>query len=250
MTGRAICVFLIVSLAGSAAQERPLPDADAFFAAARENLARAGREQARFAYKERRTELHMNPFGRMGTGGVRINQVTPGEEPGVTHRRLLERDGKPVPDAKTERVERRRRPEGRSSIEDAASVLTFKMDRRERIDGRDVIVVRFAPKPDAKPQTREGRLATVLKGTIWVDEVTHEVMRAEATATDDVSYGFGMIARLNKGATMELTREPVAGGVWLPTSLRFSGEGRALLVRKVTVNHVIEWFDYQLAGSR
>jgi hypothetical protein len=124
------------------------------------------------------------------------------------------------------------------------------MNRRERIDGRDVIVVLFEPKPEAKPQTREGRLAKVLKGTIWVDEAAREVMRAEATAIDDVSYGFGMIARLNKGATMSLTREQVDGDVWLPTSIRFSGEGRALMFRKLTVNHVIEWFDYRAAGSR
>jgi hypothetical protein len=168
----------------------------------------------------------------------------------VTWRLLLERDGKPVPDARPERSERRRSPEERSSVEDTASVLAFTMDRRERIDGRDVIVVRFEPKPDARPQTREGKLATVLEGTIWVDEAAREVIRAEATAIDDVSYGFGMIARLNKGATMSLTREQVDGDVWLPTSVRFSGAGRALIFRRLTVNHVIQWFDYQLAGSR
>ena len=83
-----------------------------------------------------------------------------------------------------------------------------------------------------------------------MDEQAREVIRAEATAIDDVSYGFGMIARLRKGATMSLTRERVDGDVWLPTSVRFSGEGRALMFRRLTVNHVIEWFDYQVAGSR
>ena len=35
-----------------------LPDQESFFNAVRENLARATREQHRYAYKERRTELH------------------------------------------------------------------------------------------------------------------------------------------------------------------------------------------------
>ena len=52
------------------AQQAPLPDAEAFFAAARENLARAGQAQQRYAYKERRTELHRNPFGRIGHAAV------------------------------------------------------------------------------------------------------------------------------------------------------------------------------------
>jgi hypothetical protein len=238
-------VLAVAAVAAPAGQPAPLPDPEAFFAATRDNLARAGQLQDRFAYKERRTELHMNPFGRLGTGGVRVQQVTPlPGQPGVFERRLLERDGKPVPDSKPERFERRRRPQGRSSIDDAASALTFTIDRRERIDGRDVIVVRFAPKPGAKPQTREGRLATVLEGAVWIDEAAHEVMRAEATAIDDVSYGFGMIAKLKKGASMSLTRAPVASQIWLPTSVRFSGEGTAMLFRKLTVKHVIEWFDY------
>jgi hypothetical protein len=238
----------LISL-GAAAQETPLPDSATFFTATRENLAKAAQAQDGFAYKERRTELHMNPFGRLGTGGVRVSQMTPSGEPGVYHKLLLERDGVKVADARPERVERRRRPEGRSSMEDAASAMTFTMDRRERIDGRDVILVRFEPKAGAKPQTREGRVAAVLKGTIWVDEAQREVVRAEATAIDDVSYGFGMIAKLRTGATMSLTRAPADGGIWLPTSLRFSGEGTALMFRKLTVKHVIEWFDYQRVGG-
>jgi hypothetical protein len=253
---RAALVSTLLSLASFLGQEpplpqRPLPEAEPFFAAARDNLARAGQVQDRYAYKERRTELHMNPFGRIGTGGVRVQEVTPGSEPGVFFRRLLERDGMPVADARPERFERRRRPQARSSIEDTVAVLRFEVARRERVGGRDQIVVTFEPKEGAKPQTREGRLARVLKGTIWIDEEALEVVRAEATAMDDVSYGLGVVARLRKGAVMSLTRERVADRVWLPTSVRFSGEGRAMLFRKLNVNHVIEWYDYQLvAGSR
>ena len=66
---------------------------------------------------------------------------------------------------------------------------------------------------------------------------------------DEVSYGLGVIARLRKGATFALTRAPVDGDVWQPTTLRFTGEGRAIVFRKLTVNHVIEWFGYRAVGS-
>jgi hypothetical protein len=224
---------------------RPLPDEEAFFAAARENLARAGREQNRYAYKERRAELHMNPFGRLGAGEVRLYEVTPGPEPSVYYRRLLERDGKPVRDSTPERQERRVRPQARSAIDDTIATLRFTVDRRETVNGRDQIVVRFEPRPDAKPQTREGRMAKAFKGQIWVDENAREVVRVEAIAIDDMSYGFGLIARLNEGTIVTLAREPVAGGIWLPTSMHFKGSGRALLVRKLTVDYVIDWFEYR-----
>jgi hypothetical protein len=234
------------------AAQRPLPDEEAFFAATRENLARATREQHRYGYKERRTELHMNPFGRLGTGEVRLYEVTPGPEPSVRFRRLLERDGTPVSDSEPEREEQRARPQGRSAVEDTVATLRFSMIGRETVEGRDAIAVRFEPRPGADPETREGRMAKAFAGTIWIDEAAREVMRVEATAIDDLSYGFGLVARLNEGATAMLTRAPVGRGLWLPTSIRLTGEGRALLfLRKLQVDHVIEWFDYrEFSASR
>ena len=222
----------------------PLPNEETFFAAARENLARAGQEQWRYAYKERRTELHMNPFGRIGSGGTRVFEVVPTSRTAST-RRLLERDGKPVPDARPEPQERRQRPQRRSAVEDTVATLRFAITRRETLAGRDVVVVRFEPKPDADPQTREGRLARAFRGLIWVDEAEREVVRVEATAIEDLSFGYGVLARLNKGTNVRLERERVDTGLWLPTSLRFAGEGRAMLFRRLHVDHVIEWFDYR-----
>jgi hypothetical protein len=77
-----------------------------------------------------------------------------------------------------------------------------------------------------------------------------EVVRVEATAVDDISYGLGVVARLNKGATVTLVRERVDAETWLPTSIRFSGDGRAIVFRKLHVDHLIEWFDYKRVALR
>jgi hypothetical protein len=238
-----LLAVLFVPAIGSS--QRPLPEADAFFVETRQNLARSDREQHRYAYKERRTELHMNPFGRLGTGGMQLFEVTPGREPGVYHRRLLERDGKPVPAAKPEETRRRSRPQGRSTMEDVVATLRFAIDRREPVDGRDAIVVRFEPRPGANPQTREGRMARAFKGVIWVNEQAREVIRVEAVAIENLSYGLGVIARLGEGTSVKLTRERIDDHVWLPTSIHFKGTGRALLVRKLNIDFGVEWFDYR-----
>ena len=78
-----------------------------------------------------------------------------------------------------------------------------------------------------------------------MDEAAREVIRVEATAVDSISFGFGLIARLNKGTTVTLTREPIDGSTWLPTSIRFAGEGRALLLRRLNVDQRIEWSEYK-----
>src|SRR5688572_26457356 len=160
--------------------QRPLPEEQPFFAEARKNLARSNQVQYRYAYKERRTELHMNPFGRLGTGEVRLYEVTPGSHDREYFRRLLERAGTPVAAGAPERQERR--PTTGRSLEDVMATLRFSIARREMVNGRDAIVVQFEPRPEANPQTRQGNIAKVLKGSIWVDEAAREVVRAEATA--------------------------------------------------------------------
>ncbi len=246
---RALALVLFAPFFLNSQGVRPLPDRDVLFKATRENMIRAAREERYFAYKERRTELHTNPFGHIGTGPTRVYDVVPLAD-GAFTRTLLERDGKPVSDAEVERIDLRtrgRRPErsGPSVVEDVISALEFTLDHRERLNGRDTILVTFAPRPNAKPQTREGRLVRSFTGRIWVDEEAHEVIKSESTATEDLTYGYGIVARLNQGTKVSVTREPVEPDLWLPTSLRFQGHGRALLVRRLDVDFGVDWFDYR-----
>ena len=231
--------------AGLRAQTRPLPAPEPFLEEVRENLARSDREQYRYAYRERRSDLHTNPFGRLGTDGMLLYEVKPGEELGLYFKQLIERDGQPVTDEKQERVDRRNRPEENRSVHDVVATLEFELAGRELRDGRDHVVVSFGPKKDARPRTRQGKMAKVFKGTVWIDEAAREVARVEATAIDNLSYGWGIVARLNDGTRITMVREPIDSGVWLPTSIRLIGEGRAILFRKLKLDFSIEWFDYK-----
>jgi hypothetical protein len=245
--GLALRLAVVASLLQSATAKdvRPLPAPDAFFEAVRANLGRSQDDQKLFAYKERRTELNLNPFGRLGTGEVRVREVTPVEGGSAVTIRLIERDGKPVTDSEPVRRPMRMAARGRRVVDDVAATLDVSMNRRERLDGRDAIVAAFKARPDAKPQTREGRIARNFTGEIWIDELTREVTRIDAKAIDDVAFGYGVLARLNKGATVTLRRQMVHGNLWLPVSMRFSGEGRALLLRKLTIDFAVDWFDYK-----
>jgi hypothetical protein len=222
---------------------RPFPEPTAFFEAVRANLARSQDDQRLFAYKERRTELNLNPFGRLGTSGVRVREVTPIEDGSAVTIRVIERDGKPVADSAPVRRPMRMSTRGRRVVDDVAATLDVSMNRREHLDGRDAIVAVFKARRDAKPQTREGRIARNFTGEIWIDEQMREVFRIDAKAVDDVAFGYGVLARLNKGATVTLRRELVQGNLWLPVSMRFNGEGRALLLRKLTIDFSVAWFD-------
>ncbi|MGE0041593.1 MAG: hypothetical protein AB7H88_06600 [Vicinamibacterales bacterium] len=271
-------LVLVVALGGAAAAQgpgaqAPLPDRDGFLAAARERIASNQQLQSRYTYKERKADLRLNPFGRMGAGPVELYEVFPDPARGVSYRRLVARDGVPVPAADVARqdreflagyekwrtqmaregadqaaarraeLERVRREEAETSRE-VLALFTFELAGRDTLDGEPAIIVRFDPVRDPKPRSREAKVASRFAGRAWVHETDHEMMRLEAEAIDDVSFGWGIIARLHKGARVVVTRRRV-GAAWLPAVTTFEGTGRALLFRKVVFDYTHEYFDYE-----
>lgn len=263
----AACALLA---AHSAAQD--LPHRDTFLRETREALTKSQQLWHRYAYTERRTELHLNPFGRMGMGGMRVSEVRPSADPRLTYRRVIERNGAPVSQFELNRQdadyraraaqvtretagadvddEKRRqhdellaRRRAQMIIDDVVSALRFDLVRREVRDGRPAIVISFAPHANARPSTREGRLANVFTGHLWVDEATRELMHLEAVAGDDVSFG-GFVAKVYEGTKAAVVRQEIEPGVWMPTRLTLTGDVRALF-RKAKIDHVVEWFDYR-----
>jgi len=269
-TGVAIIAACGVLLVRTSAQQAALPDRETFLREARETLGRSQQVWHQYSYKERRTDVHMNPFGRMGTGDTRVLEVRPSPNPQLTYKRLIERNGAPVPkheldrqdveyrarvaaleqrvDGAGDREKRERddllaRRRAQMVINDVLDTLQFDLVRREVRDGRPAIVVSFAAKAQARPSTRQGRIARVFKGHAWVDEASREVTAVEAVAVDDVAFG-GFIAKLYEGTHARLRREEIDTHIWMPTRVHLSGDVRALF-RKTKIDYVVEWFDYR-----
>ncbi|MGH9253866.1 MAG: hypothetical protein ACRD3C_04770 [Vicinamibacterales bacterium] len=255
------------------AQDRPLPNPDMFYRVVRDNLARAERATHLYTYKERRTDIHTNPFGKLGTDGTSLFEVYPSPARQLIYRRLVERDGKPVaphelagqdreyrarvagvlrdnasrtPDQRLlEQESEGARQRRQRAMEDVVDTLQFQVTGRTTYAGVSAIVITFTPKPDARPATRQGRTAQKFAGTVWVDEAAAEVMRVEARSIGDLSYGLGIVARLGEGTRATVTRRAVGDDLWMPTELTLAGRGRAVLFRRLVVDFAIEWFDYR-----
>jgi hypothetical protein len=269
---RVLLAMLLLTM-GAAAQSPPLPDEEQFFAEARKRLASNDLLQSRYSYRERSTELRLNPFGRMGTGPVLVHEIYPHPEEELTYRRLVERDGHAIGRAELNQQDAeyreklaawRRRTAGENTSEralrlkkaaearakdaalarEARDMFDFTITGREMREGEPAIVISFTPRPDASPRSREGRVAKAFAGRAWVHEREYEVMHVEAKAIDDASFGFGVIARLHKGSEAQFTRRRI-DGVWLPAETRFKGTGRALLVRKILIDFSRTYFDYR-----
>ena len=115
--------------------------------------------------------------------------------------------------------ERRRRAEEDAAarerastvIDDVVETLQFRVEGRAIHNGEEAIAIAFVPKPNARPKTRQGRLAQDFTGTMWVREADAEVMLLEAQAVDNISSGLGIVATLTKGTIATMTRRPVTG---------------------------------------
>jgi hypothetical protein len=267
-----LAVAIVVPNAADGQHDEPLPVPDALYRRVRENLLKAESVAHLYAFKERRTEVHTNPFGRIGTGGTQLFAVYPSPVRQLTYRRLIERNGVPVPAAELteqdQRYRRRvaevrqatathaeeqrrladdasRRERRQRRVEDIVDALQFTIQGRTVRNGVPAIIIGFTPRPGAKPVTREGRTAVNFQGTVWVDEAASEVMGVEATSIDDISFGLGIVARVGKGAKATMTRKVVADGVWMPTRMTLEGRGRAALVRALVIDFAVDWFDYR-----
>jgi hypothetical protein len=275
VSGRLVLAALCAATTGLFAQpSRPLPDQERFFAETRKHLASNDLIQSRYSFRERSTELRLNPFGRtVGTGPVNTYEVYPHPEEELTYRRLIERDGKPLDaseiadqdqdyrerladwlrehsreNASERELRQRKAAEARQKdaalAREALDLFDFQITGRDTWDGQPAIIVSFSPRPGGSPRSREGRVAYAFAGRAWVHEHEHQVMNVEAQAIADVSFGWGMIAKLHRGSKARFTRRRIDGH-WLPVETRFEGTGRALMVRRVVIKFSRDYFDYK-----
>jgi hypothetical protein len=269
-----LAVLLLFTVGLAAQPATPLPDEEAFFAETRKRLASNDLIQSRYSFRERTTELRLNPFARtIGTGPANVYEVYPHPEEELTYRRLVEREGHPL--STDELVEQDRdyrekladwqarlvregtsarqlrqqksseaRRKDQEMAREALEMFDFRITGRDTWENEPAIIVSFTPRPGAAPRSREGRVARAFTGRAWVHEFEYEVMNVEARAMSDVNFGWGMIAKLHKGSVVRFTRRRINGS-WLPVESRFSGTGRALLLRRVVINFERNYSDYE-----
>ena len=265
-----------VSIAGSsliAQDDRPLPDAESFLKEVRANLQLDNDILDGYTYLERRTEADIGFFGGVATEPPKLYRVYRSRELDMFYRRLLEVDGEPIDDEELIRQDRRHlaeqlkaaRERARESEKDRAKRLNkaaeaankrrdmmtevlglfeYRIEHREQLDGRPMIVVSFTPRANVDPKTRPGKFLAKAAGWVWVNEDDRQVIRVEAAATSDITIGFGLIARLHRGSHIAVRRTQV-GDRWLPAGFDFTGSGRTLLFRTFQVDINAAYSDYE-----
>jgi len=272
---RIIAVALcLLTLPHVLAQQRPLPNADAFLQETKKHLQTDSTLQSSYSYVETRRELKIDSRGQATGESVKVFESYPGLPGEGRWERLISEDGKPVPaevlakvdgerkkkaedyaqrltsqTAKTAADQRREwekdQRETARIVDDIYRVYDIRMVGRETIDGHDTIAFSLTARPNPQPQTREGGMMRHFAVRAWISETDYELARLEAEATDTVPIALGLLARVSKGSRLTFERRKVNGEVWLPARASYMGSARVALVKTIRRGGSSEYSNYK-----
>ena len=188
---------------------------------------------------------------------------------GEPHRKMIERHGKPLPESErakeqqkldraTEKLanesedargrrlaqEEKRREKEREFLREVPELYDLRIEKSDRIDGRDVWVIAAEPKPGYRPKRSDARPLMKIHGRIWIDKSEYQWVRIEAETMETISFGL-FLARLNPGAKLVFEQARVNNELWLPKRMVTRGAGRLGLVKKLAIEEEITWSDYR-----
>lgn len=254
-----IIASALLSVTALVAQERPLPDQESFLRDVRTRLQTDSTLQSGYIYVETRREQKVDGRGQVEQESVKVYESYPGLPGEDRWERLISENGRPraasdlekelrnrqkkaeamvleatdqpaKQQARQQREYATRRREFDAMLDDLFLVYNIRMERRELLDGHETIMFSLTPRREAKPRTREGSQMRAFAVRAWISESDRELVRVDAEAIDTLSMGFGLLARLHKGAKLSFLRTKVNDEVWLPSRVSYSGSARVGLV--------------------
>ena len=267
MTG----LFVFAAFLLAQEQPKPLPEIKPFLAELRKTLHTDSHLLGQYTYTEKQTMMQLDSRGTSKTTEVNVFEVFPRTPERVGYRRRIVKDGVPLSssDLKKEdqavgkRVEDAERRRSRISpeelernreerlrreeriIDDALGVFDIQIAGRDDVNGRPAILLTFRPRTDYKPKTSEGRNMQHVAGRAWIDEEDHQVARVEMEVIDPISIGFGLLARLQKGASIIAERRKFNGEIWLPVRTEITLNARVLLLKGFNIRVINEYSDHK-----
>ena len=129
----------------------------------------------------------------------------------------------------------------RITIADALRGSLLVNPRRERFGGRDVIVFDYEPNPAFKPKTRNEKLFAICNGAVWVDTTTKQIVRLEATLTENMG---NFLAKAKRGASFTIENELVNNEIWLPSRADINLQIK-ILFAGININNLVKYGDYK-----
>ena len=123
-------------------------------------------------------------------------------------------------------------------------VYDIQVVRREVIDGYATVLITFRKKAGLKPKSVDEKFMRHLALRAWITEQDHEPMRLEVQLLDKVSFGYGVLGKIQPGSGAVQERRKINDEVWAPVRVEMSMAGRLLVVKR-NQRQISEFSDFK-----
>ncbi|HET9280471.1 MAG TPA: hypothetical protein VFR24_00775 [Candidatus Angelobacter sp.] len=120
-----------------------------------------------------------------------------------------------------------------------------------KYDGEENGQVRltFFPNPHYEAPNRELQVFKSLSGKMWIDRAGGRLTRMDGTLFEDVTFGWGLLGRLNKGGTFSVIQSRVGDDHWEVVSLDVKMSGHAIIFKTINVKQMQRLTDFRRVSN-
>jgi hypothetical protein len=245
-----VCAAVLFSVGSFAAQGQSVPAANAPLPNPGELLQRAlagekklAAEQERYECRVDETTIETDKNGRVKKTRSEVDEQF--FVNGVPIERTLSKDGRELsPDQAKKEDERvmketvkysnqatasKETDKQNQQIQDLVEAMMLTQGRREIEKGRSILYYDIVPNPSFHAKNLIQRFATVMRGTISIDEQTGQMIDLNIKSVADLKIAGGVVASLHKGFWLHIHNHAEPDGVWLNDLAEGSGDARAAL---------------------
>jgi|HubBroStandDraft_1064217.scaffolds.fasta_scaffold02728_1 hypothetical protein len=138
----------------------------------------------------------------------------------------------------------KKRQREREPLDEVPDAFDFRIAGEAQIDGRDAWIVEGTPRPGYHARSTLAKLFPKFRGKLWIDKADYQWVKTEAEVTDNISWGL-FVARLSKGARLDVQMTRVNDEVWLPKRIEAKASARVALVKKYRIEADTSFSNYR-----
>ncbi len=102
-----------------------------------------------------------------------------------------------------------------------------------------------SPTPEFSPPDYESQVLRGMNAVILIDRDDRRITRIEGNLFRDVTFGWGIVGRLDRGGHIEITQSKVLGKHWGITRMQLVFEGRVIVVKPLHIEETESSWDYR-----
>jgi len=101
--------------------------------------------------------------------------------------------------------------------------------------GHELVKLIFTPNPAYSPPSKVEQVLEGMQGFLLIDPVANRIARIDGTLFRDVSFGWGIIGRLDKGGHFVVRQADVGDGTWDITAMNLRITGKILFFKGISM---------------